>query len=147
MIPKFRKTKPADSSQPPIFQEQIGSCQRLLAEAVRLHENTQGFAINDPQADAIAQNAEGDLEHRIIVRARALDIAPALTASLQQLRQAFGLIVVFGAIVTGVIAAMTAHVALGAQLEGPVINFFWVLGSLLGVPSIALLGVCRTYRP
>jgi hypothetical protein len=139
MIPKLRKTKPADSSQAPIFQEQIGPAQRLLAEAVRLHEDTQGFAINDPQADAIAQNADGDLEHRIIMRARALTIAPALTASLQQLRYAFGIIVVFGSIVVGVIGATTAQLALGSQLEGPVINFFWMLGSLLGVPSIALL--------
>jgi Protein of unknown function (DUF2868) len=139
MIPKLRKTKPADSSQDPVFQEQIGPGQRLLAEAVRLHEDAQGFAINDPQADAIAQNADDDLEHRIIVRARALTIAPALTASLKQLRNAFGLIVVFGVIVAGVIGATTAQVALNSQFEGPVINFFWVLGSLLGVPSIALL--------
>jgi hypothetical protein len=139
MIPKLRKTKPADSSQDPVFQEQIGPGQRLLAEAVRLHEDAQGFAINDPQADAIAQNADGDLEHRIIVRARALAIAPVLTTSLQQLRNAFGIIVVFGLIVAGVIGATTAQVALGLQLEGPVINFFWLLGSLLGLPSITLL--------
>ena len=139
MIPKSRKTKPTDSSQDPASQEQIGQEQRLLAEAVRLHEDAQGFAVNDPQADAMAQNADGDLEHRIIVRARALTIAPALTTSLQQLRNAFGIIVAIGLILAAIVGATAAQVAFGSQLEGPIINFFWVLGSLLGVPTIALL--------
>lgn len=139
MIPTLRKTKTANSSQNPASQELFGREQRLLAEAVRLHEDAQGFAINDPQADALAQNADGDLEHRIIVRAGSLTISPALTTSLQQLRNAFGIIIVIGLIVAAIVGATTAQVALGSQLEGPVINFFWVLGSLLGVPTITLL--------
>lgn len=139
MIPKLRKTKPAEASKAPASQEQTVQEQRLLAEAVRLHEDAQGFAINDPQADALAQNADGDLEHRIIVRARALTISKALTTSLQQLRNAFAIIVVVGLVFATIAGATAAQMALGSQSEGPVVNFFWVLGSLLGVPTIALL--------
>jgi len=78
MIPKLTKTKPAAVEQDLPVQEQPGLEQRLLAEAVRLHEDAQGFAIHDSQADTIARGAAGNFERRIIVRAQALPIAPAL---------------------------------------------------------------------
>ncbi len=119
-------------------QEPIGFSQRLLAEAVRLHEDAQGLAGDDPQADALARAAGGDLERRLVTRARALAMAPALSVALRQLRGASRWAVAIGLVMAIMAGATTAQVALGSQGEGPV-NFFWVLGSLLGVHTLALL--------
>lgn len=138
MFSSTRNSNQAGASQDLIQQKRIAPEQRLLAEAVRLHEDSQGFAINDPQADAQAQKADGDFEQRIVVRAAALSISSALSNSLQQLRSAIGIIIVIGLILAVIAGATAAQMALGSQSEGPAVNFFWVLGSLLGVPSIAL---------
>ena len=61
---------------------------RLLAETVRLYEDAQGFAIDEPQALERGRAAGGDLERRIILRSQALSITPALKTALQQLRNA-----------------------------------------------------------
>jgi hypothetical protein len=111
---------------------------RLLAETVRVYEDAQGFAIDDPQTDAIAREAGGDLEHRIIVRAQSLGIAPALENALHQLRSVSSLVIAIGMGMAAIAGATTARVALGTQVDEP-LNFFWVLGSILGVQTIALL--------
>ncbi len=112
--------------------------ERLLAEAVRTHEDAQGYVIDDPQAEALARESAGDFEHRIMVRAQSLEIAPTLKSALQHLRQMFQLLLVVSLVIAVVSGATAAQVALGAKSDQPV-NFFWVLGGILGVQTIALL--------
>lgn len=116
----------------------IGIRDRVLAEAVRLHEEGQGATLNEPRADEAARTAGGDLERRIVVRAGAVAVADALRRALTQVRVASTLVVVVASIVALVAGATTARVAMGTTAAEPV-NFFWVLGSLLGVHTIALL--------
>lgn len=111
---------------------------QLLAEAVRLHEETQGRPFDEDQADTAGREAGGNLEQRIIARALSLSIAPALQEALHQLRSAFALATVIALALAILAGATAAKVVLGSETEGP-INFFWVLGSLLGVNTIALI--------
>jgi hypothetical protein len=65
-------------------------------------------------------------------------MAPALRRALQQLLGACRWTVaagIIGAVLTG---ATAARIALGSPLEGPV-NFFWLLGGILGAHFITLL--------
>jgi Protein of unknown function (DUF2868). len=135
-----------DSSGPPAggprpglaARKRIDLGERLLAEAVRLHEDAQGFVTDEPRADAAAQTAGGDLEQRVIIRAQSLPIASSVADALRQLRGTFGLVVALALILAALAGSVTAHTALSIQEHEPV-NFFWVFGSVLGVPSIALL--------
>ncbi len=139
MILKLDTSKFSTPLQRLINRKQIGLDERLLAEAVRLHEDAQGFAIQDPQADAKAREADGNLEQRVIVRAQSLEMTPSLLTAFHQLRSVFGFVIAIGLLIAVIAGATAAQVALGSQLGSPVINFFWVLGSLLGVPTVALL--------
>jgi len=112
--------------------------QRVLAETVRLYEDAQGFALDEPQALEEARATGGDLEQRIIVRSRTLSITPALRTALQQLRGASTLTVVAVLVLSLLAGAGTAQVTFESRLDG-YINFFWVLGGLLGVPTLTLL--------
>lgn len=118
--------------------EELGLEHRLLAEAVRQYEEGRGAPVNEPQADTVARDIDGDLERRIMVRAQSLTIAPALSGALQQLHHAVALVVVVGLIIAAVAGATTARMTLGPEAGGPV-NFFWVLGSILGVQTLALI--------
>ncbi|WP_166805003.1 DUF2868 domain-containing protein [Nitrosococcus wardiae] len=111
---------------------------RLLAEAVRFHEEAQGPSLNEDQADTVGRKTGGNLEQRIIARAQSLSIAPSLQEALHQLHSAFALATVIGLVLAIFAGATTARMALGSETEGPV-NFFWVLGSILGVNTIALI--------
>jgi hypothetical protein len=132
------KTELSPVPQDPALEEPIGLDQRLLAEAIRLHEDAQGRLINEPQADARARQIEGDLESRIIVRAQSLSIASSLMVAFHQLRNAFSLVIAIGLVMAAIAGATAAQVALGTQVNVPV-NFFWVLGSILGVQTITLI--------
>ncbi len=111
---------------------------RLLAEAARLHEDALGFAADEPRADEQARAAGGNFEHRLIVRAGALSIAAPLGDAFHQLRAGSRLVIGAGlalAIIAGIAATQAVF---GSSIDKPV-NVFWVLGSLLGVPTLALL--------
>jgi len=112
--------------------------ERLLAETVRLYEDAQGFPLDEPQALEKGRAAGGDLERRIILRSQALSITPALKTALQQLHNTSTLVVVAGLILGLLAGATAAQAAFGSGLDGYV-NFFSVLGGLLGVPTLALL--------
>lgn len=112
--------------------------QRLLAEAVRFHEEAQGVSLDQAQADSAGQKAGGNLEQRIIARAQSLSVASALQEALHQLRSAFAWAIAIGLILALLAGATTARMALGAEAAGPV-NFFWVFGSILGVSTLALI--------
>jgi hypothetical protein len=110
----------------------------LLAEAVRVYEEERGAVLDEPEADALGRAAGGDLEGKIIARARALSLAAPLEAALRHLRAAtaagFGVAVIV-ALAAG---AGAAGAIFGSLSDGPV-NFFQVLTGLLGIPTFALL--------
>jgi hypothetical protein len=112
--------------------------QRLLAEAVRIHEDALGFAADEPRADERARAAGGNFERRLAVRAGALSIAGPLREALRQLRGGSRLVVGAG-LVLAVVAGFAATQAVFGSSTGKPVNFFWVLGSLLGVHTLALL--------
>ncbi len=137
-MPNLKHTAPS-ASFTDLIQAPVGFEQRLLTETVRLYEDSQGAPLTSPQADAAAVAADGDLEHRLIVRACALPIAPDLWQALHHLHTAFRIALIIGLIVIFFTGATTAKVTLGSPTDGPVMNFFWVLGSLLGLQIIMLL--------
>ena len=110
---------------------------RLLTEAVRLYEDAQG-ALDEPEADAAAQAASGDFEHRLMVRSQKLSVTPALTTALHQLRSASSVVIVIGLIMAVIAGASAAQLSLGLEVNQPV-NFFWALSGILGVHTILLL--------
>ena len=115
-----------------------GFTSRLLAEAVRVHEEARGAPLHEPAADERAGVVAGDLEQRIVARAQALSVAPALQRALDHLRsgtQAAFAAALVGALVAG---AGATRLVLGAYGEGPV-NFFLALVSLLGLHTLMLL--------
>lgn len=125
-----------------------GFASRLLAEAVRLHEDTLGAPLHEPQADERARAFDGDLERRIIVRAQTLSVAAALQTAFGHLRagtQATIAAALIGALLAG---AGAARLVLGSYAEGPV-NFFLALTSLLGLHTLMLLVwlVVMLFRP
>jgi hypothetical protein len=111
----------------------------LLAEAVRAYEEERGAILDEPEADACGRAAGGDLERKIIARARALSLAADLEVALRHLQAAtaagFGIAVIVALLAGG----GAAGAFFGSSSDGPV-NFFQVLAGLLGIPTLALLG-------
>lgn len=111
---------------------------RLLAEAVRLHEEALGAPLHEPRADEQARAAAGDLERRIVVRANALSVAPALRHAFGRLRGATQAAFAAGLLFALLAGTGAARLVLGAYDAGPV-NFFLALASLLGLHTVMLL--------
>ncbi|MHC4416433.1 MAG: hypothetical protein ACYS0G_14255, partial [Planctomycetota bacterium] len=87
---------------PPSRPPSIGFADRLQAEAVRALERDGARAIHEPLAEAQAVEAGGDLEHRVVVRARSVSAAASLRDSLRQVRGVTALIMVFVMVVAAV---------------------------------------------
>jgi uncharacterized protein DUF2868 len=119
-------------------QRTFGFSDRVLAEAVRLHEEALGAPLDEPGADAAARASAGDFESRVVLRAQRLSVAEPLRAALNRLRAgttaafALGLVAAFAA------GGAAARVVLGSYTDGPV-NFFLALTALLGLHTIVLL--------
>jgi hypothetical protein len=111
---------------------------RLLAEAVRLHEEARGAPLDEPGADEAARDSSGDFESRIIVRAGRLSIAQPLRAALHHLRTGISLVLAIGLVAAFAAGGGAARVVLGSYGEGPV-NFFLALTALLGLHGVVLL--------
>lgn len=111
---------------------------RLLAEAVRIYEQSAGPLADAAAAEAAARAAGGRLEQRILVRARELDRKAGLTAALGHVRAALGLVVA-GVLVLAAIAGAGAAQAVMGLGGGNVVNFFVVLVVALGLESAMLL--------
>jgi hypothetical protein len=110
---------------------------RLITEVLRYHEANAG-PLDDPRADTVARNADGDLEHRIIVRAQYSVLAPPLTEALHHVQTAIRIAFALGAAIAFVAGLATAHTALTVSAGTPV-NFHWALLSCLGVETLALI--------
>jgi hypothetical protein len=122
----------ATPSRPVAFSE------RLLADSARAYEELMPDAIDDARANDAATAAGGDLEQRLVTRAGALPVASDLAAAIDHVRRGLVLVVV-AAVALGLLAgAGTARAALGGDAATPV-NFYLVVGSVLGVQSLLLL--------
>ena len=110
----------------------------LLAEAVRVYEEESGAILDEPEADAKGREAGGDLERRIIARARALSLAASLEAAIRHLRAVTAAVLAVAVIVALAAGAGAAGAFFGSPSDGSV-NFFQVLAGLLGIPTLALL--------
>ncbi len=122
----------------PPAPDQIGFNDRLLAEAMRLYEEDGRRPLDDPIAQLHAQSIEGDLEAKIISRANSSQMAGDLRRSLRTVRASVGWSVTAAVLLTFLLGAATARATLGTATDG-VVNFYWVLGGVLGVQTFALI--------
>lgn len=114
----------------------------VLAEAVRLHEESRGFLIEDRAAEAAAVAAGGDLQRRILTRAGALAVAADVRDALDRLRQLFALSAIAGFLIALALGAGSALALMASAPSGygaavPT-NFFLLYGSLLGPHALML---------
>jgi hypothetical protein len=116
----------------------FGFSERLVAEAVRLHEEARGAPLDEPRADEAARASAGDFERRVLVRAERLSVAQPLRAALRHLWAGITTAFAIGIVAAFAAGAASARVVLGSYTEGPV-NFFLALAGLLGLHTIALL--------
>ena len=127
--PSHDATNGAQPQEPPLDA-------RLRAEVVRTIE--RDTPLRSPSADAAARQHQGDFESRLLIRARHLPIRPDVDRALGSLRTgtawaiALGLLMAFVAGAVSVRAAMTG-------VDGTQVNFYWVLGAVLGVQSLLLV--------
>lgn len=110
--------------------------QRLLTESVRQLEQSSPF--EDTEAVAHAREQDGDFEQRLLSRAQALPIAATLETALKQLHSLAVLVIGAALILAALAGAATTRLSFSESPEEPV-NFFWLFGSLLGIPSLLLL--------
>lgn len=110
----------------------------LLAEAVRVYEEGRGSAGIEPGADAAARAGGGPFERRIVARAEALSLAPALKVAFRQLAGACALALVGGSLFAATAGVGTASAVLGAPQGAPV-NIFFALAGLIGLPILLLI--------
>jgi hypothetical protein len=116
----------------------FGFSDRLLAEAVRLHEEARGAPLDEPGADEAARTSAGDFERRVLLRAERLSIAQPLRAALHHLQAGTSAAFALGLVAAFAAGGASARVVLGSYTEGPV-NFFLALTALLGLHTIALM--------
>jgi Protein of unknown function (DUF2868) len=115
----------------------VGFSRRLVAEAIRLREDARNGPFDEARADEAARASGGDFEQRIVIRAQALSIAPAIEAALRHLASGTSLAVVFGLAAAFLAGAGSARVVLGSYAGAPV-NFPLAVASLLGAHLVLL---------
>jgi hypothetical protein len=111
---------------------------RLIAECVRVIERDGREKLDEPSADEAGRANGDDFENRIITRARALTIAGELDGAIRQLRAGITWIIVIGLLIAFLLGAATARTTMAAA-DDTRVNFYWVLGGVLGVQSILLV--------
>lgn len=112
---------------------------RLLAEAVRLHEEASGRPEGAPAAEARAREAGGDFEQRILNRADQIDEALGLSGALEHVRSAVRMVTV-GLYLFAALAGFGAVQAAMGSGSDNVVNFYSLLITTLGLASATLLG-------
>ncbi|MEX2529675.1 MAG: DUF2868 domain-containing protein [Gemmatimonadota bacterium] len=112
--------------------------ERLLAEAVRALERDGGEPLVERNANQAAVQSRADFESRITIRARHLSSAPELERGLERLRSGTAWTVAFVLVLAFVLGAGAARAA-SVPVDGSRVNFYWVLGGVLGVQTLLLL--------
>jgi hypothetical protein len=116
----------------------IDADDRVLVEAMLAQDRLLPTPTDDPAADEAARLADGDPERMLTVRARSLVNAGDLIDAIRHVRQTMSLLVSVSVVLALLGGAGAARVALGSPRAEPV-NFFLVLGALLGLQTILLL--------
>lgn len=114
---------------------------RLLAEAVRLHEESGSLAVDVDAPNAAGRAAGGGFEHRIVVRAREIDKAAGLTAALTNVRGAARFAVLSVLVLAAAAGAVAVQAAMGADRDS-IVNVYVLLVAVLGVETVALILWC-----
>ena len=114
---------------------------RLLAEAVRLHEESGALSVDCSAADAAGRGAGAGFEHRIIVRAREIDKAAGLTAALANVRGAARFAVLGIIVLAAAAGAAAVQAAMAADRDG-IVNVYVLLIAVLGIETAALILWC-----
>jgi hypothetical protein len=109
----------------------------LLAEAVRLQEEGQGRPLDEAAAEQRARAVDGHLEQRIVARAEALSVAPALEEALRHVRGGCILVLAGGIVLAAAAGGGVAQALLGSTADAKV-NFFRLLAGLLALPTLTL---------
>lgn len=109
----------------------------VLTEAVAILEQLDPTCANQPHADAIGRAATGHPEQRFIARAKATSNATQLEHSHRGARRTIGLAVMVGAVAAGLAGIGAGRAALTSPRDEPV-NFFWAIGTALGVQTFFL---------
>ncbi|MCG5525205.1 DUF2868 domain-containing protein [Ectothiorhodospira haloalkaliphila] len=131
---KPARTQPNVPSKP-LFR------QRLVAEAVRIHEDREGRVIDDAMAWKVGRETSGDLEARVLARAAATRLGARVEDALQGVSRLGTWMGILALLLAGLLGVGAAGASLGAPLmdDASRINIFWALGSLLGVQTLMLL--------
>ncbi len=111
-----------------------------IAEAVRLDEEG-GAPIDERHAWQAGRAAGGDLEQRVLARARATRLGGELSTAVAEMRGRLVSVLLIAqvlAMVSGVAAAGVVFGASAGDGRGA-LNILWVLGSLLGFQLLMLL--------
>jgi len=111
----------------------------MLAEAVRsLERDSRAPMPDDVDATAAGREVTGSMETKIIARATAANAAPELLRSIRRIQASATWLVVAFMVVVALLGAGAARASLGVGAESRV-NFFLVLGTLLGAQTIVLV--------
>ncbi len=112
---------------------------RLVAQTVRIRERATANRLPTREADEAGRKAGGDFEHRIVVRAHAIDESGDIVRAVDRA----GRLVVLAAVVLCLLAALAggaaARAALSPDPQGQV-NVFALLFGLLAINLLALAG-------
>ena len=121
---------------------------RLLTESVRALEQDGAAAIDEPQARTSAIESGEGFEQRLVARAGALSIAGELRSSLRRVDRTAATVVAVLVLLALAAGAGACRALLDVPREVPV-NFFRLLGGLVGVQTVLLVAwfVLMLVRP
>ncbi len=111
---------------------------RLLAEATRINEESSDQEIEDKAATARAISRGGSFEKRLLTRAENLSEAEELSTSLDDVKRSVLWVVVILLILALAAGLSAAKLVLFTDAVG-LVNFYWILLGLLGLPTLSLV--------
>ena len=112
--------------------------QRLLAEALRRHEKSTEQILSDPVSELAAISMGGDFEARVRTRAEGIADRTGVRQLFAQFDRSIRITVVVLWVIGALLGAAAAKATLTPDSFG-LVNFYWVLLTLLGVHTLALL--------
>ena len=113
---------------------------RLVAEAVRVHEDRLGHPVDEPEAWQHGRDAAGDLEARLVARAGATRLGLRVRDTLGRWRRNVAVLLGFAVLLAFLAGVLTAIGVFGVPGPGGgEVNVFVVLAGLLGLQLAVLL--------